>query len=269
MSDKSPLGEKSEYRGNYSPDLLHPMARDENRRILGITTELPFQGEDIWNAYELTWLNDKGNPQVATAEFRVPAESPNIVESKSMKLYLNSFWMTRYKEPGDLTTIITGDLTHAAGAPVSVRLIPLAESGDIGELPGNCIDELDAECVSEHVDPGMLKCLGDAEVLEVLHSHLLRSNCPVTNQPDSGSILIRYRGRSIDRESLFCYLVSYRNHKTFHESCVERIFLDIKARCEPAQLTVYARYNRRGGLDINPFRSNFEFAAPNLRLWRQ
>jgi len=269
MSGKSPLGEKSGYQGSYSPDLLHSIPREENRRILGLTAELPFRGEDLWNAYELTWLSDKNKPQVATAEFRVPADSPNIIESKSMKLYLNSFSMTRYREPGELTTIITGDLTRVTGGSVSVRLIPLTDSGRIGELAGDCIDDLDIDCASVNVDPGLLGCADAAVKTEELHSHLLRSLCPVTNQPDSGSILIRYRGQPIDRGSLLRYLVSYRNHNDFHESCVERIFLDIKARCKPERLSVYARYNRRGGLDINPFRSDFESTPENVRLWRQ
>ncbi len=269
MRGKSLLGEKTEYRNGYSPDLIQPIPREENRRILGLAAELPFHGEDIWNAYELTWLNMRGKPQVATAELRVPADSPNIIESKSMKLYLDSLSMTQYQGPVHVTNTILADLTRATEAPVTVQLHPLIASGSIRELPGNCIDNLDVACGSENVDPDMLSCASDATVSEALYSHLLRSLCPVTGQPDSGSILIRYRGRQIDPGSLLRYIVSYRKHHDFHESCVERIFLDIKKLCEPEQLTVYARYNRRGGLDINPFRSNFEPTAENLRLWRQ
>ena len=269
MRRKSVLGKKIEYRSSYSPDLLQAIPRENNRRILGISAELPFHGEDVWNAYELTWLNVRNKPQVMTAEFRIPADSPNIIESKSMKLYLNSLSMTQYQESDLVTTAIVADLSRAAGAPVTVQLYPLADSGSITELPGNCIDDLDIECDSDDVDPDLLRCSADGTVFAEMHSHLLRSHCPITNQPDSGSILIRYKGRQIDRGLLLRYLVSYRNHHDFHESCVERIFVDIKKQLAPEQLTVYARYNRRGGLDINPFRSDYESTAPNLRLWRQ
>ena len=269
MPGKSLLGEKTEYRNAYSPGLLQPIAREDNRRILGLAADLPFHGEDIWNAYELTWLNLRGKPQVATAELRVPANSPYIIESKSMKLYLDSLCMTRYQGPDLVTKAIIEDLTRAAAAPVTVQLFPLTASGSIRKLPGNCIDNLDVDCGSEDVDPGLLRCASATAVSEALHSHLLRSLCPVTDQPDSGSIMIRYKGRQIDRDSLLRYLVSYRNHSDFHESCVERIFVDIKKQCQAEQLTVYARYNRRGGLDINPFRSDYESTIENLRLWRQ
>ena len=269
MSVKSPLGEKSSHPAMYSPDLLHAIPREENRRILGLTADLPFQGEDIWNAYELTWLDDKGKPRVATGEFRVPADSPNIIESKSMKLYLNSLSMTRYVQFNDAATTIAADLTRAAGAAVTVVLNPLSDATGLAELPGVCIDGEEVDCDFEDVDRDLLGCTGDGTVSEELHSHLLRSLCPVTDQPDMGSIMIRYRGQPIDRDSLLRYIVSYRNHNDFHESCVERIFLDIKRQCEPDALTVYARYNRRGGIDINPFRSDFESTIENLRLSRQ
>jgi 7-cyano-7-deazaguanine reductase len=269
MSDKSPLGQKSEYPTSHSPGLLHAISRDDNRRKLGLGADLPFQGEDIWNAYELTWLDHFGKPRVATAEFRVSADSPNIIESKSMKLYLNSLSMTRYRGSEELTVKIAADLSHVAGVTVDVRLDSLDHSRGFGELPGTCIDDLNVVIDSEQVEPELLAYGSDAPASEVLHSHLLRSTCPVTDQPDSGSILIRYNGRRIERDSLLRYLVSYRNHQDFHESCIERIFLDIKRRCEPEQLTVYGRYNRRGGIDINPFRSDFESTIENVRLWRQ
>jgi len=269
MRRKPVLGKKIDYRSKYSPDLLHTIPRKNNRQILDIGAKLPFHGEDIWNAYELTWLNAKNKPQVMTAEFRIPADSPNIIESKSMKLYLNSLSMKQYQEPDCVKTAIITDLTQVAGAPVGVQFYPLATSRSITELPGNCIDNLDIECSSNDIDPGLLRCSTDGIVFTELHSHLLRSHCPITNQPDSGSILIRYKGRQIDCSSLLQYLVAYRNHHDFHESCVERIFVDIKKQIQPEQLTVYARYNRRGGLDINPFRSDYESTIPNLRLWRQ
>ncbi len=269
MNDKSPLGEKSSHPATYSPDLLHAIPREENRRILGLTAELPFQGEDLWNAYELTWLDGNGKPRVSTGEFRVPADSPNIIESKSMKLYLNSLSMTRYTESNEIVTIIAADLSRTAGSPVKVHLKQLSHSRKLSELPGTCIDDNEIHCEGKDVDPVLLRCAGDGPVSEELHSHLLRSLCPVTDQPDMGSIMIHYKGQPIDRDSLLRYIVSYRNHNDFHESCVERIFLDIKKQCQPDALTVYARYNRRGGIDINPFRSDFEAVAENLRLWRQ
>ena len=269
MSTKSPLSERSSYLTSYSPDLLHAISRDENRQLLGLTAELPFQGEDVWNAYELTWLDSNGKPQVAMAEMRVPAASPNIIESKSMKLYLMSLYMTRYTEADDVRTTIANDLSRFAGAAVTVLLTPLSASTGLSELPGVCIDDNRVDCESTGVDPNLLACTDGGTVSEELHSHLLRSLCPVTDQPDVGSLLIRYKGRQIDPDSLLRYIVSFRNHNDFHESCVERIFIDIKKQCEPDALTVYARYNRRGGIDINPFRSDFESLAPNLRLWRQ
>ena len=269
MSVKSPLGDKSSYLASYSPDLLHSIPREENRRILGLTGELPFQGEDVWNAYELTWLDGNGKPRVATAELRVPADSTSIIESKSMKLYLNSLSMTRYAELNDVRTTIAADLSRATGAPVTVLLNPLSDATGFSEFPGVCIDENEVDCESSHVDPNLLACTDDGTVSEELHSHLLRSLCPITDQPDTGSLLIRYKGRPIDRDSLLRYLVSYRNHNDFHESCVERIFLDLKNHCGPNALSVYARYNRRGGIDINPFRSDFETTIDNLRLCRQ
>ncbi len=269
MNDKSPLGEKSLYPVSYSSDLLHSIPREENRRLLGLMAELPFRGEDIWNAYELTWLDGNGRPRVATGEFRVPADSPSIIESKSMKLYLNSLSMTRYTESNEVLTKIAADLSRAAGSPVQVQLTFLSDAGQLSELPGICIDDSEIACESKEVDPVLLRCAGDGAVSEELHSHLLRSLCPVTDQPDMGSLLIRYKGRPIDRDSLLRYVVSYRNHNDFHESCVERIFLDIKKHCEPNELSVYARYNRRGGIDINPFRSDVESTVDNLRLCRQ
>lgn len=269
MGDESPPGQKTNYKDTYAPQLITPIPRDENRRVLGLTGTLPFFGEDLWNAYELTWLDPRGKPEVATAEFRVPFDSSNIIESKSMKLYLNSLSMASYEQADDVRATIAADLTHAAGADVSVRLSAVGDMPIGANFPGSCIDELDIDCSATEVDPDLLGCKTGGKVSEKLHSHLLRSLCPVTGQPDLGSILVTYRGKAIDRASLLRYIVSYRNHNDFHESCVERIFVDIKSRCEPESLTVYARYNRRGGIDINPFRSDFESTAENIRLRRQ
>lgn len=266
-----PLGKSTEYSGEYAPDLLFPVARADAREALGIGPKLPFSGTDIWNAWELTWLNAGGKPVVATATFLVDATSPNIIESKSLKLYLNSFAMTRFGSADEVAASITADLSRIAGNDVVVKITTAAESTScsISEFPGTCIDDLDMSVLSEKVDAGLLRCEADEVIHEELYSHLLRSNCPVTNQPDMGSVLIRYRGPKIDRSSLLQYIVSYRQHNDFHEACVERIFLDIKERCSPEALTVYGRYNRRGGLDINPFRTDAGETPDNLRLWRQ
>lgn len=270
MAD-TPLGRNTPFPDRYAPQMLCALPRREGRDELGIREPVPFRGEDIWNAWELTWLDRRGKPVVATAVFRVPADSPNLVESKSLKLYLNSLAMSRFGSHDEVASTIARDLSRTAGSRVGVDLGvgDSAPSGAFAELPGECIDGLDADGDVAEVDPSLLACTGSTEVSEELHSHLLRSNCPVTSQPDMGSVLVRYRGAAIDRRALLRYLVSYRRHCAFHESCVERIFVDIKARCAPERLTVYARYNRRGGLDINPFRSDFEDSAENLRLWRQ
>ena len=266
-----PLGQATEYPDQYDPKLLFAVARSAARGSLGLDAELPFCGTDIWNAWELTWLNPDGKPVVATATLLIDAASPTIIESKSLKLYLNSFAMTRYSSADDVAGLMTADLSRIAESDVAVKVTTAAEStvNPISEFQGSCIDDLDIRAVPKGVDAGLLHCEDEEEVTEELYSHLLRSNCPVTNQPDMGSVLIRYRGSKIDRSSLLRYIVSYRQHNDFHEECVERIFLDIKERCSPEALTVYGRYNRRGGLDINPFRTDAGDTAENLRLWRQ
>jgi len=268
---KNPLGKPTRYPSTYSPDLLFPVPRIDARQATGIDAELPFSGLDLWNAWELTWLNNDGKPMVATAEIRVPAESPRIIESKSLKLYLNSLSMTRYPDKNALAAVIRDDLSTTAGGDVRVTIVPVSDWGaqHLSNLPGTCIDDQPASTTAGGVDSSLLVTQSKLVTLEELHSHLLYSNCPVTNQPDSGSILIRYSGPEIDRTGLLNYLVSYRQHNDFHEACIERIFVDITQQCAPTQLTVYGRYNRRGGLDINPFRTDFESEVENVRLWRQ
>jgi 7-cyano-7-deazaguanine reductase len=232
---------------------------------------LPFRGKDIWNAYELTWLEPAGKPAVAVATIEFDAESRHIIESKSLKLYLNSLAMERFDGAEEIAALITRDLTEASQSAVRVALVSpstVVASG-IRDLPGTCLDNLEVSCTTRVVDPSLLRCAGDGTVREELHTHLLRSRCPVTGQPDIGSVLVRYRGERIHRPGLLGYLVSYRNHEDFHESCIERIFVDLQKSCAPEELTVYGRFNRRGGLDINPFRSDFEDAPDNPRLWRQ
>lgn len=270
MND-NPLGKNSAWPQVYAPSVLCGIARADSRAAVLQGRAVPFHGEDVWNAWELTWLDTGGKPVAATAEIRVPADSPQLIESKSLKLYLNSLAMSRYPGSAAVATLIAADLGAIAGVPVAVSVMPLDDGCEqrLGTLPGECIDGRGGEFASARVDPSQLGVEDGPLRDEALHSHLLRSNCPVTNQPDMGSILIRYRGRPIDRGALLRYLVSYRLHNDFHEACVERIFLDIQSRCETERLTVYARYNRRGGLDINPFRSDFEPRADNARLWRQ
>ena len=264
-----PLGKPTEYTVAYAPELLFAVPRKEARSTLGLSADLPFQGSDIWNAWELTWLDLNGKPQVATATFTVDASSTNIIESKSLKLYLNSFSMTRFASTTDISENIAHDLSATANAHVDVIIHRDSTAHPIVEFQGQCIDEFDMESVSHEVDASVLRRDDDQVVSETLYSHLLRSNCPVTNQPDMGSIMIELVGPKIHEASLLQYIVSYRQHNDFHEACVERIFLDIQSQCRPKELTVYARFNRRGGLDINPYRTNTTRAPKNSRLWRQ
>lgn len=268
-----PLGKATTYKSEYDPGLLCPIPRQLKRDELGLPEILPFHGVDIWNAYELSWLNPKGKPVVALGEFRIPCESPHLIESKSIKLYLNSFNQTRFDDFESVRALMSKDLGGAAGMPVDVRLMGAAEfaAESFATLPGQCIDDLDIKVDDYSLDAEILKGAADTghQVREALHSHLLKSNCLVTSQPDWGSVLIDYQGAKIDREALLRYLISFRQHDEFHEQCVERIYNDLMRFCRPEKLTVYARYTRRGGLDINPYRSNFDYDVENLRLARQ
>ncbi|WP_368220347.1 NADPH-dependent 7-cyano-7-deazaguanine reductase QueF [Aeromonas sp. R7-2] len=265
------LGQQSAYISQYTPSLLQPVPRSLNRDDLGLRGELPFQGCDVWTLYELSWLNAKGKPVVAIGEVFVPATSPNLIESKSFKLYLNSFNQTRCDSLEAVQALLVQDLSGCAGAPVSVTLFTLDQAPhQIAQLPGECIDSLDIEVDGYEFDETLLQRAAGHEIVEeTLHSHLLKSNCLVTSQPDWGSVVIHYRGPRLDREKLLRYLISFRQHNEFHEQCIERIFTDLKHFCAPEQLTVHARYTRRGGLDINPFRSDWEPVPANLRLIRQ
>ncbi len=270
---KLPLGKATVYTSEYDPALLCPIPRQFKRDEIGLPAGLPFHGVDIWNAYELSWLTPQGKPVVAMGEFRIPCESPNLIESKSIKLYLNSFNQTRFDDFESVRALLSQDLGGAAGTPVDARLLGAAEfAGEsLVTLPGHCIDDLDIEVENYILAPKILEGAADPQqqVAETLHSHLLKSNCLVTSQPDWGSVLIRYEGARIDHEALLRYLISFRQHNEFHEQCVERIYTDLMRFCRPQKLTVYARYTRRGGLDINPYRSNFEYEVENLRLARQ
>ena len=268
---KLPLGRDSGYPQKYAPEALCPIARADSRSRLGISAELPFSGVDIWNAWELTWLGAGRKPVAATAEILVPADSPNIIESKSLKLYLNSFAMTNIDSADDIARIIATDLGVCADTPVTVRIDPIThtEGRSVSRLAGRCLDTLDVSCDDWDVNADLLSADSADTVGEDLYTHLLRSLCPVTDQPDSASLQISYRGPRIDHAGLLRYIVSFRQHNDFHESCVERMFVDILARCEPQELSLHARYQRRGGIDINPFRSTSRMRPRNLRLWRQ
>ena len=269
--DASPLGKPAAYQTQYQPSLLFPIARQGKRDEIGVSGTLPFFGVDIWNAYEVSWLNARGKPQVAIATFTVPADSPNIVESKSFKLYLNSFNQTKLADTDALLQLLRKDLSAGFGAAVHVTLTTADAFAEqkIQEPQGLLLDRLDIEVNEYQPNPSLLKADPNQVVIEeTLVSHLLKSNCLVTGQPDWGSVQIHYVGAAIDQESLLRYLISFRDHNEFHEQCVERIFMDIMRNCAPQKLSVYARYTRRGGLDINPWRSNFSTAQPPLN-WRQ
>ncbi|WKS80540.1 NADPH-dependent 7-cyano-7-deazaguanine reductase QueF [Edwardsiella tarda] len=268
------LGKATEYRDQYDATLLQAVPRSMNREPLGLYPDaLPFHGADIWTLYELSWLNANGLPQVALAEVELDAYSANLIESKSFKLYLNSFNQTRFADWQSVQRTLQHDLAHCAqgGVQVTLQRLDQVEGQPIAGLPGVCIDDqpitidhycFDASLLANAADPAR-------QVDETLVSHLLKSNCLITHQPDWGSLMIRYCGGAIDREALLRYLVSFRHHNEFHEQCVERIFNDIQRFCQPQALTVYARYTRRGGLDINPWRSNVPFQPPRGRLARQ
>ncbi len=259
------------YKDTYDPGLLQPVPRAPHRRELGIEGTLPFSGADLWTAYELSWLDPRGKPRVAMASFVVDAESPNLVESKSFKLYLNSFNQIPLASPEALRDILRKDLGLATGAPVGVEIRLPGEFADeqFEEMDGESIDGIEAEIRDYRPHPDYLRT-GRTAVEETLVSDLLKTNCPLTGQPDWASIQVRYRGPRIDREGLLRYLVSFRRHGGFHEHCTEQIFTDILRRCSPERLTVYARFTRRGGLDINPFRTNCGERAPrNVRTARQ
>ena len=270
----SPLGKASSYSDSYDASLLFPMPRADKRAELGITGTLPFFGMDIWNAYEVSWLNQRGKPQVAIASLLVPADTPSMVESKSMKLYLNSLNQTRIDSHEALLALLQNDLSAAFGAEIQIKLLLSKDFGNslMGEFDGLLLDRLDILVDRYEPDPALLRAASDhAPIEETLVSHLLRSNCPVTNQPDWASVQIRYSGPAIDQEGLLKYLIGFRQHQEFHEHCVERVFMDIQRQCQPSKLMVSARYTRRGGIDINPWRANFPLSGmpANLRHTRQ
>jgi 7-cyano-7-deazaguanine reductase len=272
------LGKATDYSSSYDPSLLDPIPRATAREQLeAIGGPLPpFLGVDLWTGFEVSWLNTHGMPQVAIVEFLVPCTSVNIVESKSFKLYLNSFNQTHFESSQAVQECMTADLCAAAQGDVEIVFYQLAEYNGfrpVTEPQGHCLDQqhIAIDCYTPNPDFLVLDETGKegATVTETLYSHLLRTNCPVTDQPDWASVYISYQGAQIDRAGLLKYLVSFRQHQDFHEQCVEKIYGDIMQRCQPAQLDVYARYMRRGGLDINPFRSSRYPFPPSHRQVRQ
>lgn len=267
------LGKTTDYRDTYDASLLQGVPRSLNRDPLGLKADnLPFHGADIWTLYELSWLNANGLPQVAVGQVELDYASLNLVESKSFKLYLNSFNQTRFASWDEVRSTLQRDLSACAQGAVSVTLyrVDELEGEPVARFAGLCIDDQDIAIDNYEFDAALLTDAASGEVVEeTLVSHLLKSNCLITHQPDWGSVQIQYRGSQIDREKLLRYLVSFRHHNEFHEQCVERIFTDIQRFCQPESLSVYARYTRRGGLDINPWRSNTSFVPATGRLARQ
>ena len=276
-----PLGESSQYAEGYSPKRLFPMPRAEGRSAVGLRGALDWYGQDVWTGYEFSWLNERGKPEVAVLRLTVAAASSHIVESKSMKLYLNGYAQTRFDSTSKVRDRLTEDLSHAFGGAVAVELVALAEpSLGVSELPGYCLDELDVEITDYQRNPDLLvlaatqgaketKETKETPVTQVLTTHLFRSLCPVTAQPDWASVIVSYSGAAIDQAGLLKYLVSYRQHQAFHETTVERIYADIWERCQPERLSVSGRFLRRGGLDISPTRSSESQPMDMSRLSRQ
>jgi 7-cyano-7-deazaguanine reductase len=267
----SPLGHATTWAESYDPRLLFPVERAPQRSELGFRDAPPFRGADVWNAYEVSWLDTRGKPDVAIATFSVPAESPCIVESKSVKVYLTALNLARFNTRNDVAATISRDLSAATGIAVGVKLVPPQSFAALprAEPAGECLDTIPLACNDAAPLPEALAARG-AVVAETLFTHLFRSVCPVTGQPDYASVELRYRGARIDAAGLLRYLVSFRRHAGFHEHCVERIFSDVWRRCAPMSLSVNARFTRRGGIDINPWRTSGDEPAPiNARTARQ
>lgn len=259
-----PLGKQTTYVNHYDKDLLLGIPRSLGRNIIGLSNTLPFSGCDFWNCYELSWLDNRGKPEVRILEFFVPFDSPNIVESKSLKLYLNSYNGTKFNNENEVRAYLEQDLSQITGAATIISINKLNELAEqkLSIFEGIYLDELEIDANEYNVNSSLLKLADDFEIIEEkLYSHLLKSNCLVTNQPDWASIQIEYKGLRIDHSSLLKYIISFRNHSEFHEQCVEHIFNDIMLKCAPDELTVYAKYTRRGGIDINPYRTTKSFKS--------
>lgn len=265
-TNASPLGKNVVYIDQYDPRLLFPISRQPKRAAIGIQDVLPFYGVDIWNGFELSWLNSKGKPMVGIAQFTFSCDSPYIIESKSFKLYLNSFNQTKFEDKNEVQKCLTEDLSEKTQSEVGVQLQTLHDIREfhMENYTSFCLDDLDIDIEDYVVNPNYLKVDAE-EINEIVHSHLLKANCLVTGQPDWASIEISYKGNKIDHVGLLRYIISYRKHQEFHEQCIERIFTDILRQCNPRELTVEGKFTRRGGLDINPFRTTDKRKMPRKR----
>ncbi len=269
--DDSPLGKSSQYESRYNPKLLFPISRSEKREELGMDPDhLPFFGRDLWYGYELSWLNTSGKPVVRVARFELSCDSDFLIESKSFKLYLNSFNQTQFESDSVVRDVLEKDLGEIAQSQVSVELMSVEQSEVLGfeSAPGTNVDELDVTVAAYNYDSSLLR-KAEGRVSETINTHLLKSNCPVTGQPDWGTLVVSYSGEAVEHESFLRYICSFRNHQEFHEQCVERVFTDLQSHFELDELTVYAQYLRRGGLDINPWRSTTQIQPQAIRLIRQ
>jgi len=268
---ENPLGQQVDYTNIYTPSLLHPMKRSESRALLGfdVNRPLPFEGVDIWNCHEVSWLNRRGRPEVGVLELMIPCHSACMMESKSVKMYLNSFSGTRFNTRAEVLKTVSTDLSVAAQCPVDVKFLTELEPMNPQKSHAFLLDNLEVDIKTYEPDSSLLVPGSGGRAAELLYTQIFKTNCPVTGQPDWASVFITYRGQSIDHAGLLKYLVSYREYEGFHESSVEKIYMDILEKLEPDQLTVYARYTRRGGIDINPYRSNFDFNPINRRAFRQ
>ncbi len=261
----SPLGKSRQYADQYDPSLLYGVPRSLAREAIGLQAGLPFCGADIWNLYELSWLDKTARPVMAMAELRVPVDSPCIIESKSMKLYCNSLNMSRFEDASQVQSLMKGDLSRCAGAPVEVFIDPNpGTTVHLGDPEGICIDLAQLKNHPDSPDPSVLRCL-EGKLSERLFSRLFRSRCPVTGQPDWATIIVDYTGEAIDHGAMLEYIISYRTHQSFHEACVEQMFIDIIRQCNPEKLQLTARFTRRGGIDINPVRSTHDDVWTNFR----
>lgn len=272
-TENSALGKATEYNQSFSPSILYPIPRKETRAKLQQDC-LNFVGEDVWTCYEMSWLKPSGLPTAAVARFRIPCHSHSIVESKSFKLYLNALNNTRFDSSEVLQSVLKEQLSEIVGAEVGVEVLSLSDTfmhTSALSFSSTCIDDvrLSEDAFVYQPDPTLLAFDAQAAdgVEECLYSNLLRSNCPVTNQPDWGSVVITYKGRKICHESLLRYIVSFRECQDFHEHCVERMFSDLRVQLGYESLSVYARYTRRGGLDINPYRASPDRTA-EAPVWR-
>lgn len=264
------LGKKVSYSTKYDPSLLTAISRGLQRCKLNLDVSLPFKGIDVWNCYEFSYLNSQGKPMVLILELYIDAMSANIVESKSVKLYLSSFQNSKFETLEEVISRVKKDFCLSLEGEVEIIPRYLEDSLEIKKPDAKSIDQLNLVCTEYEVNPNLLKVSEEEVIKERVYSNLLKSNCLVTGQPDWATVIIEYTGNKISEDSLLRYIVSYRNHSEFHEHCIERIFCDIMKKCQPQYLTVYGRYTRRGGIDINPYRSNCNFFKPdNFRLMRQ